>query len=109
MSFPRTVPNAKRKVNYRLRNRVLATGMAYSVGFGFVCEYFGLFDKFVANWERNDAQGLVEKTQIEDEKSWAKWTMKMMGRSSEKTKRILNDTFVGSLPIGFQNYINDPK
>ena len=109
MSFPRTVPLAKRKVNYKLRNRVLATGMAYTVGFGVVSQYFGLFDRFVVDWERDEAQNLVEKTQLEDEKSWSKWSMKMLTRSAEKSKRLLNDTFVESLPIGMQNYINDPK
>ena len=109
MSFPRKVPIAKRKVNYKLRNRTLAAGMAYAVGFGVVSEYFGLFDKFVVDWERDDAQTLVEKTQLEDEKSWGKWSMKMMDRSVEKSKRIINDTFVQSLPIGVQHYITDPK
>jgi len=109
MSFPRVVPIAKRKVNYKIRNRVLATGMAYTIGFGAVSGYFGLFDKFVVNWERDDALNLVEKTQVDDEKSWGKWSMKMMDRSVEKSRRIINDNFVENLPVGVQNYINDPK
>ena len=61
------------------------------------------------DWERDEAQNLVEKTQLEDEKSWSKWSMKMLDKSAEKSKRLINDTFVESLPIGMQNYINDPK
>ena len=109
MSFPRKVPIAKRKVNYKIRNRVLATGMAYTFGFGVISEYFGLFDNFVVDWERDDAQNLVERTQVEDERSWAKWSMKMLDRSVEKSQRMMNDHFVGNLPVGVQNFINDPK
>ena len=109
MSFPRKVPIAKRKVNYKLRNRVLATGMAYTFGFGVISEYFGLFDNFVVDWERDDAQNLVERTQVEDEKSWGKLSMKMMDRTAEKSRRMLNDTFVENLPIGVKHYITDPK
>ena len=111
MSFPRKVPLAKRKVNYRLRNRVLGSGMAYTIGFGMACEYFGLFDKFVVDFEKveGDAQGIVERTQVEDERSWAKWSMKMLDRSVEKSHRMMNDHFVENLPIGVKNFINDPK
>ena len=84
-------------------------GIAYTVGFGLACEYFGVFDKFVVDFNRADAQGLVEKTQMEDEKSWGQWSMKMLDRSVEKSHRMMNDHFVENLPIGVQNFINDPK
>ena len=109
MSFPRKVPLAKRKVNYKLRNRVLGSGIAYTIGFGMACEYFGLFDKYVVDFDKADPQGIVERTQVEDEKSWGKWSMKMLDRSVEKSRRIMNDNFVENLPIGVQNFINDPK
>ena len=99
MSFPRIVPLAKRKVNYTLRNRVLGSGIAYTVGFGLACEYFGVFDKFVVDFSRTDAQGLVEKSQMEDEKSWGQWSMTMLDRSVEKSHRMMNDPFVENLPV----------
>lgn len=109
MSFPRKVPLAKRKVNYKLRNRVLGSGIVYTIGCGLAFEYFGLLDKYVVDINRPDAQSLVERTQVEDEKTWQKWSMKMLDRSMEKSRRMMNDNFVESLPIGVQNFINDPK
>ena len=63
----------------------------------------------MVDFNRADAQGLVEKTQMEDEKSWGQWSMKMLDRSVEKSHRMMNDHFVENLPIGVQNFINDPK
>ena len=45
MSFPRKVPLAKKKINYKFRNRLLGGGLAYAFGFGAVAMHYGFFDK----------------------------------------------------------------
>jgi len=109
MSFPRVVPIAKRKVDYKVRNRIMGTGMLYTVGFYGVGEYFGWWDQYVMDKESNSPESMIEKVQKEDEKMWSKWSMKMLDTSVEKSKRIMNDQFVENLPLGIKHLVQDPR
>ena len=109
MSFPRVVPIAKRKVDYKIRNRILRGGILYTVGFYGVGEYFGWFDKYLMVKDSNKPEDLLEMVQKEDEKTWTKWSMKMVDTSVEKSKRIMNDKFIENLPLGIKHAIQDPR
>lgn len=109
MSFPRRVPLAQRKVNYKVRNRFIGGGLAYTVGFYGVGEYLGWWDKYELGIGRDNVETFVNRTQLEDEQSWVRWSFKLMNITQEKSKEIIDKKFVQNLPLGMQHYINDPK
>ena len=79
------------------------------IGFAGVGEYFGWWDRFLKANEKDGAQLYVDQVQLEDEKSWIKWAFKGIDRSVATSKSMVDEHFVGSLPVGMQHYINDPK
>ena len=109
MSFPRRVPLAKRKVNYKIRNRFIGAGLGYTVGVYGLGELLGWWDKYEIGLGRNNTETFVNRTQVDDERSWLMWSFKMVDRSQQKSKEIVDKQFIANLPIGMQNYINDPK
>lgn len=109
MSFPRRVPLAKRKVNYKVRNRFIGAGLAYTVGVYGLGEYLGWWEKYEVGLGRDDLETFVNRTQVEDEQSWLRWSFKLMDRSKEKSKEFVDKKFVQNLPLGMQHFINDPK
>ena len=109
MSFPRKVPLAKRKINYSIRNRFLGAGCAYALGFGLMAEYRGWFNNLIIDYDPDDAENTVHRTQIEDEKSWVIWGFKHVDRTTAKAKKVMDENFLKALPIGVQHFINDPK
>lgn len=106
MSFPRVVPIAQRKIDYKLRRRIMRGGILYSVGLAGVGEYLGWWDKYNCNIPGED---MLETVQMEDEKSWRAWTTRAMHVSSEKAQRIMNDRFVENLPLGVKHVVQDPR
>eukprot|EP00092_Neocalanus_flemingeri_P000733 GFUD01000777.1.p1 GENE.GFUD01000777.1~~GFUD01000777.1.p1 ORF type:complete len:178 (-),score=65.71 GFUD01000777.1:92-625(-) len=109
MSFPRVVPIAKRKVDYKVRNRIMGASMLYTVGFYGVGEYFGWWDKYILDRENSSPEGIVKKVQEDDEKMWTKWSMKMLNTTVEKSRRIVNDQFLENMPLGMKHHVNDPR
>lgn len=108
MSFPRKVPVAQRKVNFKVRNKFLAGGMAYTVGMAAFAEYHGLFDS-IRDLSSGEAQTLVQNVQLEDEKSWLRWSFKMMDKTAAKTKAVVEEQFLENLPTGVKHFLTDPR
>ena len=109
MSFPRKVPLAKRKINYSLRNRILGAGCAYALGFGFIADHYGWFNHLIIDYGQDDPQLIIQRTQIEDERSWVVWGFKHIDRTTAKAKKVMDENFLKNLPVGVQHFINDPK
>jgi len=109
MSFPRVVPLAKRKVNKKIRSRILGAGIVYAVGVGVVGEVFGWWDKYDFFELRDTPEGMVKKVQTEDEQMWKKLAVATLNITFEKTKRIMDDRFVEAMPVGMKYAIMDPR
>ena len=108
MSFPRKVPVAQRKVNFKVRNRFLAGGMAYTIGMAGFAEYSGLFES-IRDLSSGQAQTMVQNVQLEDEKSWVRWSFKMMDKTAAKTKAVVEEQFLETLPTGLKHFLMDPR
>jgi len=96
-------------VNYKLRNRFIGAGLAYSVGVYGLGEYMGWWDKYEIGLGHDNVETFVNRTQVEDEQSWLRWSFKLMDRSQESSKAFVDKKFVQNLPLGMQHFINDPK
>ena len=52
---------------------------------------------------------MVQDVQIEDEKSWMRWSFKMMDKTAAKTKSVVDEHFLETLPTGIKHFLTDPR
>jgi len=110
MSFPRVVPIAKRKVDYRIRNLVTRGTVVYAVGFYGVGEYFGWWDNYNINrHDENNPADIVDRVQSEDEQTWFNWSGKLLNSKASDLHKTAQERFARHMPIGLQNIIKDDE
>ena len=110
MSFPRVVPIAKRKIDYRIRNLFTRGAVVYAVGFFGVGEYFGWWNKYImGQYDENNPADLVERVQSEDEDTWFKWSGQLLNSKATDLHKTAQEKFAKHLPIGLQNIIKDDE
>ena len=56
-----------------------------------------------------EAQSMVQDVQVEDEKSWMRWSFKMMDKTAAKTKSVVDEHFLETLPTGIKHFLTDPR
>jgi len=110
MSFPRVVPIAKRKVDYRIRNLFTRGTVVYAVGFFGVGEYFGWWDGYNINrHDENDPADIVARVQTEDEQTWFHWSGQLLNSKASDLHKAAQEKFARHMPIGLQNIIKDDE
>ena len=108
MSFPRRLPVANRKIDYRLRTRIMGGIMGYTMGCGLVGEYLGWWDNLRPLNPNNPADQVII-TQMEDSQTYQSLGLKMNHtlRNTDDMKERSTQIFQNHMPVGLKAYINN--
>ena len=101
---------ASRKIDYRMRTRIMGGIMGYTVGCGLVGEYLGWWENFRPLDPNNPADKVI-LTQMDDNETYKSLGLKMQHtlRNTDDMKERSTKIFQNHMPVGLKAYINNDE